>query len=90
LSNLLVIMSILSGKAITELESKYAGKGYGEFKQDLAHLVVETLAPLQREHERLMNEGNDRVDKALEHGWWKASEVANAKLGKVKELVGVL
>jgi tryptophanyl-tRNA synthetase len=83
-------MSVLEGKPITELESKYAGKGYGNLKKDLAHLVVQTLAPLQKEHRQLMAESNDKVSKALEHGWWRASEVANAKLGKVKELVGLL
>jgi tryptophanyl-tRNA synthetase len=90
LTNLLVIMSVLTGKSISDLEEKYAGKGYGEFKKDLAHLVVQKLAPLQHLHEQLMADSNDKIDKALEHGWWKASEIANAKLAKVKELVGVL
>jgi tryptophanyl-tRNA synthetase len=90
LTNLLVIMSVLSGKGIQELEEKYVGRGYSEFKQDLAGMVVKTLKPLQHEHQQLMKESNDRIDKALEHGWWRASEVANAKLAQVKELLGLL
>jgi tryptophanyl-tRNA synthetase len=90
LTNLLVIMSILSEKSIEELEEKYVGRGYGEFKQDLAELVVRTLKPLRHTHEQLMKEGNDKIDKALEHGWWRASELANAKLAQVKELLGLL
>jgi len=89
-TNLLVIMSVLEGKPIPELEQKYAGKGYGEFKQDLADLVVRKLQPLQHDFERLMKPGNDKIDKALEHGWWRASELANAKLGQVKELLGLM
>ncbi|HEY6736350.1 MAG TPA: tryptophan--tRNA ligase [Candidatus Saccharimonadia bacterium] len=90
LTNLLVIMSVLGGKEIPQLEEKYAGKGYGDFKQDLAELVVQTLRPLQHTHAQLLKEGNERIDKALEHGWWRASELANAKLGQVKEILGLL
>jgi tryptophanyl-tRNA synthetase len=90
MSNLLVIMSVITGKSVEELESKYAGKGYGEFKDDLGDIVVRTLQPLQHSYKGLMRDGNDRVDKALEHGWWRASELANAKLGQVKELLGLI
>jgi tryptophanyl-tRNA synthetase len=90
LTNLLVIMSVITGKPIADIEESYAGRGYGDFKKDLAHEVVKTLKPLQHTHQLLMKDGNDRIDKALEHGWWRASEVANAKLGQVKELLGLL
>ncbi len=90
LTNLLVIMSILEGKSIEELEQKYAGRGYGEFKQDLAEVVTRALRPLRHTHEQLMKEGNERIEKALEHGWWRASELANAKLAQMKELLGLL
>ena len=90
LTNLLVIMSVLMGKEIPELEQKYAGRGYGEFKEELADVVVRTLKPLQHTHEQLMREGNEKVEKALEHGWWRASELANAKLAQVKDVLGLL
>jgi tryptophanyl-tRNA synthetase len=90
LTNLLVIMSALTNTSIVELESKYAGQGYGKFKEDLAEIVVHTLKPLQRTYNQLMKDGNERIDKALEHGWWRASELANAKLGRVKELLGLI
>lgn len=90
ITNLLVIMSVLSGKPISELEEKYATSGYGEFKSDVADTVVKALRPLQKVHHELMKDGNDRIEKALEHGWWRASELANAKLGRVKEILGLL
>lgn len=90
LTNLLVIMSVLGGKPIAELEEKYAGAGYGKFKQDLAAMTVEALTPLQKTHASLMRDGNDKIDKALEHGWWRASELANAKLAQVKEVLGLI
>ncbi len=90
LTNLLVIYSLLSGKSVEQLEEMYAGKGYGDFKGDLAGVVVEALKPLQHTHEQLMRDGSDKIDKALEHGWWRASELANAKLAVVKERLGLL
>jgi len=90
LTNLLVIMSVLTEKSIEELESKYAGRGYGEFKDDLADVVVHAIKPLQQTYHQLMKDGNERIDKALEHGWWRASELANAKLAQVKELLGLI
>jgi tryptophanyl-tRNA synthetase len=90
LTNLLVIMSVLTGTSVTALEEKYAGKGYGEFKQDLAKVVVEGLKPLQHKYQQLMKDGNKAIEEALEHGWWRASEIANAKLAQVKEKIGLL
>jgi tryptophanyl-tRNA synthetase len=90
LSNMLIIYSVLSGKTVAQLEEQYVGRGYGDFKRDLAELVVHTLTPLQKTHQQLMKPGNDKIDKALEHGWWRASELANAKLAQVKELLGLL
>ena len=48
-SNLLTIFSALSGKSIPELEAAYAGKGYGDFKTDLADVVVEFVTPVQEQ-----------------------------------------
>ena len=90
LTNLLVIYSTLTSKTIQELEEKYVGHGYGTFKKDLANVVIETLKPIQHAHAQFMKEGNNKVDQALEHGWWRASELANAKLGQVKETLGLL
>ena len=39
-SNLLSIYSIFSGKSYSEIEETYEGKGYGDFKGDLAEVVL--------------------------------------------------
>jgi tryptophanyl-tRNA synthetase len=89
LTNLLSIYSILNGKAIEEIESLYAGKGYGAFKEDLSGIIVDVLAPLQKHYGTLMGDSNSKIDQALEHGWWRASELSNAKLAQVKEVLGL-
>jgi tryptophanyl-tRNA synthetase len=47
LTNLLTIHSLFSGEPIPALEERFAGRGYGAFKQDLADLLVEKLRPIQ-------------------------------------------
>lgn len=58
ISNLLTIHSTLSGKSISEIENDFAGKGYGDFKTEVAEVVVEFLRPIrQRALELLEDEG---------------------------------
>lgn len=58
ISNLLTIHSTLSGKSISEIENDFVGKGYGDFKTEVAEVVVEFLRPIrQRSLELLEDEG---------------------------------
>lgn len=72
ISNLLVIYSLCSGQPIADIESKYGDSGYGQFKKNLAEVVVETLEPIQRRFQELcepgiieaiLREGKERVEK---------------------------
>src|SRR6188472_3581485 len=46
-ANLLTIYSALTGRKISELEDEYSGRGYGDFKKDLAEVVVEFVTPFR-------------------------------------------
>jgi tryptophanyl-tRNA synthetase len=46
-SNLLTIYAALTGRKITEIEGEYEGRGYGDFKKDLAEIVVEFVTPFR-------------------------------------------
>src|SRR5213592_2311755 len=48
ISNLIEIMAVATGDSIPEIEARYDGQGYGQFKQDVAEAVVELLIPIQR------------------------------------------
>src|SRR6188472_3702142 len=52
-SNLIEIMSIMSGDEIPAIEARYDGGGYGTFKQDVAEAVVAVLDPLRARYEEL-------------------------------------
>jgi tryptophanyl-tRNA synthetase len=48
LQNLINIYSLLSNKKTEEIEQKYQGKGYGDFKNELAEVIIEFLEPFQQ------------------------------------------
>jgi tryptophanyl-tRNA synthetase len=87
-TNLLVIMSVMSGDSIELLEQKYADKGYADFKKDLAALVVSKLEPLQRAFKDNLD-NTERVYEVLEVGKSKATAIADSKLEDVKSRVGL-
>jgi tryptophanyl-tRNA synthetase len=89
IANLLTIYSVASGKAVSEIEAAYAGKGYAEFKADLAEVVVEFLAPLQERHAELKGDP-DEIARLLEIGAGKAQAVASQTLAAAYERVGFL
>ncbi|MGP7817979.1 tryptophan--tRNA ligase [Niallia sp. 01092] len=86
-SNLLSIYSILSGESIESLEAKYEGKGYGDFKADLANVVVEKLQPIQEKYKELM--ASSELDEILDMGAEKANKVAGKMVKKMENAMGL-
>lgn len=88
LTNLLTIYSLFSGISIPELEQRYAGKGYGVFKQDLAEVVVEAIRPIQ---ERIADFSADPsvAFRILSEGAERARAMAARKMEQVRERVGL-
>ncbi|MDG4656658.1 tryptophan--tRNA ligase [Ectobacillus antri] len=87
ISNLLTIYSSFAGKTIEELETQYEGKGYGEFKADLAQVVIDALKPIQDRYHELIN--SPELDDILEQGAEKANRVAMKQLRKVENAMGL-
>lgn len=87
LQNLINIYSLFSGKSAEEIQALYAGKGYGDFKGDLAEVLVDFLTPFQ---ERLAAISDDEVKAILERGAVKARAQAAEKMKQVKAAVGLL
>ncbi|UOY92138.1 tryptophan--tRNA ligase [Ectobacillus sp. JY-23] len=86
-SNLLTIYSSFAEKTIEELEAQYEGKGYGEFKADLAQVVIDALKPIQDRYHELIN--SPELDDILEQGAEKANRVAMKQLRKVENAMGL-
>ncbi len=86
-SNLLSIYSIFSGKTVAEIETKYEGKGYGDFKGDLAEVVIQALEPIQQKYNELME--SSELDDILDIGAEKARLVSNKMVKKMENAMGL-
>lgn len=89
ISNLLTIYSALTGREIADLEQAYAGKGYGDFKGDLADVVLDFVTPFRDRVQELLADP-DQIDKVLAEGAARAGAVAERTLADVYECVGFL
>ncbi|AHC41646.1 MULTISPECIES: tryptophan--tRNA ligase [Bacillus] len=86
-SNLLTIYSILGNTSIEELEAKYGGKGYGEFKSDLAEVVIGALTPIQERYRELIE--SDELDRILDEGAARANKTAGKMVKKMENAMGL-
>lgn len=89
ISNLLTIYSNLTDITIPELELKYEGKGYGDFKKDLADIAVNKLSPIKQKHDELMK-NRDYLENILKRSADNAQKKAWKMLSKVYRKVGLV
>ncbi len=87
-ANLMSIYSLVTDKTLEEIETMYEGKGYGDFKTDLAANITAYLTPLQEKVNALMAEP-EKLTTILEQGAAKACELAEAKMKDVRKKIGV-
>ena len=87
LRNLINIYSLLGGKGTAEIVSMYAGKGYADFKRDLAEVIAKFLTEFQAKLAAITDEDALRV---LHEGAERARVIASAKMKYVREKVGFL
>jgi tryptophanyl-tRNA synthetase len=89
ISNLLELYSVVTGKAVGELEEGYAGRGYGELKADLAEALVAFISPVRERYLELRADVG-RLAGILDTGAAKAQAVARETLGLAKDRMGFL
>ncbi len=86
-SNLLNIYSAMSSKTVEEIVNQYQGKRYGDFKGDLAEVVVSAMAPIQEKMEFFRKDVN--LEAVLKEGADKARALAQPKMMEVKKRIGL-
>jgi tryptophanyl-tRNA synthetase len=86
-SNLMSIYSIFSGKSYSEIEEMYEGKGYGDFKSDLAEVVLGEILPIQERYNALID--SPELDEILDRGAEKANIEANKMIRKMYNGMGL-
>ncbi|WP_158068808.1 tryptophan--tRNA ligase [Domibacillus epiphyticus] len=86
-SNLLSIYSALEGIPIADLEKQFEGKGYGDFKQAVADVIIQNLAPVQARYNELID--SEELDRILDEGAEKARRTAGKTLRKMENAMGL-
>jgi tryptophanyl-tRNA synthetase len=88
ISNLLTIHSALSGKSVSDIETEFSGKGYGDFKTAVAEVVIAKLEPIGKRTKELMDDPAE-LSRVLSNGAQKANEVASATLKAAYSAIGL-
>ena len=86
IANLMTIYSLLAGVSLKDLENKYRGKMYGEFKKDLAEAVKQFLIKFQLKYH---DYSDDEVKRILKDGARQVGPVAEETLKRVKIKLGI-
>lgn len=85
--NLITILSAVTGKSIEAIVNEYSGKGYGDFKGDVAEAVVECIRPIRAEFDRISVD-KKYLTSIYEDGAMKSTRLAERTLKKVYKKVG--
>lgn len=86
-SNLLNIYSAFSGMGIADIENKYSGCGYGDFKKDLVEVTVSAIMPIQERYHEIRK--SQELIEILKDGEERANTIAEKTLKRVKENFGL-
>ena len=80
-------MAVATGDSPEEIESRYDGSGYGQFKQDVAEAVVELIVPIQTRYRELRSDDAE-LQRLLALGAQKAREASAPTLEAMYERMG--
>ena len=86
ISNLINIYVSLTNKTISEVESEFKDANYGTFKTKVADVVVELISKIQNKYNEYIN--SDLLDKVLDEGRNKTTQIAREKYELAKERMG--
>lgn len=87
ISNLINIYSGLTDISIKDIENKFKDNNYGEFKKEVADVVVKFLEEVQSKYKYLIE--NKELDVLLDEGSKKVNEMARVKYEDMRIKMGV-
>ena len=85
--NLLGIYSSLSDQLLSKTIDEFSGKNFSDFKDKLLNLVVDKIAPISLEINKLLKD-QKFLDEVLKEGANKAEEIAQRKIKNIKKILG--
>lgn len=87
ISNLMSILSKITNESFESIEKRYEGKGYGEFKKEVANIVATLLLDIQDKYNKYNNE--EVLNQILLKGKKKAQIVASETLKRATKNLGL-
>ena len=87
INNLISIYSCFTGKTVAEIETEFAGKGYGDFKLAVGEACADALSGVQARYNELLSD-KAYLETIMKNGAEQASYFARKPLTKVKKKVG--
>jgi tryptophanyl-tRNA synthetase len=87
ISNLIELMTVVTGESIQAVEAKYDGSGYGQFKGDVAEAIVDLLDPIRTRYEELRSDPAE-LERLFAVGAEKARAAAAPTLEVMYERLG--
>ena len=70
------------------VENKFAGKSYNEFKEELAQVIIEGLAPFQKKYAEI-DKDKSYVLEVINSGAKKARELAEPMMKEIRQKIGL-
>jgi tryptophanyl-tRNA synthetase len=87
--NLMTILSTITGQSIGDIEKKYEGQGYAQFKKDVAEAIVSELEPIQKKVKEILGD-KACLENIYKKGAEKASYAATKTLRKMQKKIGFI
>ncbi len=88
ISNLIEIYAAVEDVGLDDVERKFAGSRYGDFKTAVADSVIEYLAPVRERYDTLRADESG-LEQVLAIGAEKARAIASETVADVREAMGV-
>lgn len=87
-SNLIAIISVLSGRTTRDVEADFDGRGYGALKDATTDTVIDVLRPIQQKYEAIIKD-KEHLQKTMTSGAERASVLAGRTMRKVRKKLGL-
>ena len=87
--NLMTILMAITNMSVEEIEEKYEGLGYSQFKKDVAEAIVAELEPIQIKIKEYTGK-KAYLEEIYKKGSEKATYVANKTLRKMQKKIGFI
>jgi len=87
--NLISIYSSVTGETVEQIEERFAGSGYGDFKKAVAEAIIEHLRPIQERYNDLMK-NKDYIEQVYKSGAERALSISGRTLKKVYKKIGFI